>query len=528
MNDFTRRRFIERLGMVGGTFAVNAALNAFGVPTASAAETPPELRGSGKGKKIIILGAGHAGNTAAYELSALGYAVTVLEARSFAGGRAQSARRGFAAQELAGEAQTCSFDEGQYINIGPWRIPYWHRSTLYYTKKFNVPIETMVNDNDASFVMAKDVKGGLAGKRVRAGEIKADMQGYVSEILAKAAGTGKFDDLVAPEDRQIFVDYIVGQGYLSRKDLAYRGTDGRGMKTNPGAGLVPGEQSDPYAFRDVLDSGLWNGMRSVAGYEMQRTMLQPVGGMYKIAEGFYRAMGHMIRFNCEVERIRQTDKAVTVDYLDTKTGKRSTLTADFMICTIPLPVLHQLDTDFSDEFKTAMEGVSYSMVGKIGLQMKRRFWEEDYGIYGGHVRMAKAGKFGNYSISLPSGGFQAQKGVLLAAYLNGQRAVQVSRLSLAERIDYCLEAGEMIFPGQYRANFESGFSWFWHRAKYNQGGWAQWTEEGRKTAYPKLLEPQGRIYLAGEHLSYLTGWQAGAFESAWQQIEKLHRRASEI
>ena len=34
-----------------------------------------------------------------------------------------------------------------------------------------------------------------------------------------------------------------------------------------------------------------------------------------------------------------------------------------------------------------------------------------------------------------------------------------------------------------------------------------------------------RIFLAGEHLSHLAGWQAGAIESSWQQIAKLHQRA---
>src|SRR5471032_1248889 len=46
------------------------------------------------------------------------------------------------------------------------------------------------------------------------------------------------------------------------------------------------------------------------------------------------------------------------------------------------------------------------------------------------------------------------------------------------------------------------------------------------TAYPVLIEGEGRVLLAGEHLSYLTGWQAGAIESAWQQIAKIHERAS--
>jgi monoamine oxidase len=57
--------------------------------------------------------------------------------------------------------------------------------------------------------------------------------------------------------------------------------------------------------------------------------------------------------------------------------------------------------------------------------------------------------------------------------------------------------------------------------------WAEWSDESRKAAYPVLCEPDGRIYLSGEHLSYLTGWQAGAIESAWQQMAKLHQRVQQ-
>lgn len=64
----------------------------------------------------------------------------------------------------------------------------------------------------------------------------------------------------------------------------------------------------------------------------------------------------------------------------------------------------------------------------------------------------------------------------------------------------------------------------WHRVPYSQGGWASYTEDTRQNYYPRLLEPDGRIYLVGEHLSYVTGWQEGAIRSAWTQLEKLHRR----
>ena len=159
--------------------------------------------------------------------------------------------------------------------------------------------------------------------------------------------------------------------------------------------------------------------------------------------------------------------------------------------------------------------------------MKRRFWEEEFGIYGGHIKTNHNNGYGIYTISLPSTGWQSQKGVLLGAYIYGDVAVQASALSQHDRIESFLDIGETVFPGHYRANYESSFTWSWHRAKYNQGGWAEWSEAGRAQDYPKLLQPEGRVYLAGEHLSHLTGWQAGAIESAWMQIEKLHHRVTQ-
>jgi len=42
-----------------------------------------------------------------------------------------------------------------------------------------------------------------------------------------------------------------------------------------------------------------------------------------------------------------------------------------------------------------------------------------------------------------------------------------------------------------------------------------------------LREPQGRVYFAGDYISGLSGWQVGAIESAWTQIEKIHASAAQ-
>ncbi|MCS0581620.1 flavin monoamine oxidase family protein [Massilia pinisoli] len=517
----TRREFLYRAAAVGGSALVLGAMNAWGMGIASRASAPPALSGSGKGKKVVILGAGLAGMTAAYELGKLGYHVDVLEARPFAGGRCQTARKGFTLQELGGEAQTCRFDDGLYINHGPWRIPLDHQSTLYYTKLFGIPLEVMVNDNDHAWVYMEDA-GPFSKQRLRPAQVKADLRGHVAELLAKSVQAQRLDTALTADDQRLLLDYLAHEGALSAQDLVYRGRNGAGYAEPPGAGLKPGRLADPLGFRDLLASKVGRVYSAVQEFPMHATMFQPVGGMDRIAHGFAKRLGRTIRYGAEVQAIRQSPGQVTVTVRDANSGTVSQIAADYCLCTIPLSVLRTIDADFSDGFKGALKAVSYAPVGKIGLQMKRRFWEEDDQIYGGHVLTdLKAIN----TISLPSSGWQSKKGVLLGYYHYALDAIEVSALSPAERAEFAVSAGEKIFP-PYRASFETAFSVAWHRVKYNLGGWAEWDDAGRTHAYPTLLAGEGRVLLAGEHMSYLTGWQAGAIESAWLQIEELHRRAS--
>lgn len=519
----TRRDFLVRAAAVGGSALVLNTMNAWGMGIASKVMAPPALSGSGKGKKVVVLGAGVSGLSAAFELRKLGYDVQLLEARPFAGGRCQTARKGFTLQELGGEAQHCRFDGGHYINHGPWRIPLDHQSTLYYTRLFDVPLEVMVNENDHAFVYLED-GGPLSKQRLRGAQIKADMRGHVAELLAKSVQGRQLDTRLSGDDQMLLLDYLTREGALERGDLAYKGRNGRGYAVNPGAGLSPGAgtPSDPLAFHDLLAAKVGKVYSAVQDFPMHATMFQPVGGMDAIPRAFAKRLGNAIRYNAEVQRIRQDAGKVTIDVRDAASGKLSSVQADWCLCTVPLSVLRMIDTDFSEPMKAAIKAVPYAPVGKIGLQMKRRFWEEDDHIYGGHVLTDLKGI---NTISLPSSGWQQKKGVVLGYYNYALDAIEVSALSPQERTEFALAAGEKIFPA-YRSACESAFSVAWHRVKYSLGGWAEWNDDARQNAYPILLEGEKRVLFAGEHLSYLTGWQAGGIESSWQQIERLHRRAS--
>ena len=148
----TRRGFLERLGAVGGYSAVYLGMQAMGLLVEPArASTPFALPGgSGRGRSVVILGAGIAGLVAAYELRRAGWTATVLEARDRIGGRVWTVRGGDRIVQNGREDQHCSFDRGLYFNAGAARLPTAHHTILGYAREFGVPIEVMVNSNRAA------------------------------------------------------------------------------------------------------------------------------------------------------------------------------------------------------------------------------------------------------------------------------------------------------------------------------------------------------------------------------------------
>jgi monoamine oxidase len=203
-----------------------------------------------------------------------------------------------------------------------------------------------------------------------------------------------------------------------------------------------------------------------------------------------------------------------------KGGAPQTATADWCICTIPLSVLSQIDINVGAPMKAAIDAPAYGASVKIGLQFKRRFWEEDEQIYGGITYT----DLPNALIQYPSTGFfQSGKGVLLGAYAFGSYAFEWTALSPAERIKKVLEFGTQIHP-QYDKEFENGISVGWHREPATLGCFAVWSEDARKQHYNNLCALDGRIMLAGEHASYIPAWQEGAVLSSLDAIARLHRR----
>jgi monoamine oxidase len=518
LKTITRRDFLGKGAMLaGGAYPAMMALGLLRPAPAHAFN----LQGDGKGKHIIILGAGLAGMTCAYELNKLGYQCTILEARQRAGGRCWSIRNGSSHQEADKPPVTARFDDGLYFNAGPSRIPHNHELTLHYCKELGVPIQVYNNVNEGAYYFAEG-KGPLSNKKVRVREVHNDIRGYMTEMLAKSIDHGSLDSNLTKEDGEKIIEYLRAEGGLDI-DKLYKASARRGFTESPGAGDKPGKIADPHKLADIIHSGLMDpDFYNVAEYtyELQMTMFQAVGGMDQIAKALEKKVTPSIKMGAEVTAITNLSEGVKITYKDAQGSHE--LTGDMCICTIPLPVLSNISNNFSGDVSRAIDYVGYISTGKIGLQFKRRFWEEDEHIYGGitHTNNDLT------QIFYPSYDYLGKKGILIGYYNFNEKAQKIGALGYADREKFALEKGRLIHP-QYDKEFEGSFSVSWHKTKYNLGGWAVYNTETRKTQYPVLLKPDKQVYFAGEHLTYLNAWMAGAFESARSTVAALHARVSE-
>ncbi len=519
----SRRDLLSLIGAVAGSAAMVHAMTALGFASESGYRGPIKLEGDPKGASVLILGAGLAGLTAALELRKAGYKVQVLEFNGRPGGRNWTLRGGDKFTELGGISQTCEFEQGLYINPGPWRIPYHHHAVLDYCKRLNVALEPFIQLNHNALLHGSKAFGGKP-QRIR--EIKTDFQGQVSELLAKAAQQGKLDEAVSKEDKEILLQALKSWGALD-KDYAYKSNlisaEFRGFAKDPGGGLgAEPKPGDPIALSDILKSRMWRYLQNFALHEFQTTMFQPVGGMDMIGKAFAREIGDVIRYDAKVTQIQQDGGGVTVSYVDTKNpAKPLQAKADWCVCTIPLSILSQLPLEVGGRMKAAIDAVPYVSSVKIGLQFKRRFWEEDDAIYGGISYTDLPIR----QIAYPNTGFNAKgRGVLLGAYLfEGANAYEFTSLAPAERVARAVEFGASLHP-QYKTEFENGVSVAWHRVPFTLGCAGNWTDQARQEHYDNLCQIEGRIVLAGEHASYLPAWQEGAILSSLDAITRLHQR----
>ncbi|MFG1811893.1 flavin monoamine oxidase family protein [Streptomyces sp. NPDC049040] len=502
-----------------------ATMGALGLaPTAEAAAGERRYRAPRAGDftltgtaaaEVVVLGGGVAGLATAYELGKAGYRCTVVEARDRTGGRNLTIRGGDTLTDLLGHRQTARFAPGQYMNAGPARMAQW-MLTMDYCRELGVPVEVFTNMNADAYIY-NESEGMDRPMRYRTA--KADMLGYVSELLAKATDSGALDQELTADDRGRLVEFLADYGALG-EGFAYTGGSRRGFSVYPGAAGTPGvPYGDLPTASQIFATGVGRYFSFESEFDQAMPMFQPVGGMDAIPRALARAVGgDRIRTGCAVTEVTDKADGVTVTY--TRGGRTHVLDADYCVAAMPPNLLAGVRHNLGSAVRSALGGFNPFSAGKIGLEYASRWWESDHRIYGGITET----DLDVNQIWHPSHGYHGERGVLMGYYTLDTGADAYAELSPVEREQRAVAAGLRIYGDKYRTELASSFSVHWRQFPYQEAAWHTSLESPDAARYKPLTEPTGRVYFAGDWLSYMDAWQHGAFASARKAVTALHQR----
>ncbi len=508
----TRRRFLERLGAVGGFSAAYLGMEAMGLLQAPAAAEPFDLPRA-SGRKVAILGAGIAGLVSAYELKRAGWDVAVIEARDRVGGRVWTVRGGDRIVQNGRPDQVAGFSDGLYLNAGAARIPSAHHTILGYAKALGVPLEVMVNANRAA-------RWDFGGRTLTSAQLTNDLRGRLTELLAKAIDRGAPDREIPAGEKERLRRFLGFYGDLAESG-DYRPAGRSGYDELPGAYEQAGRPRAPLALGEILTG------RPIAlplvfeeFFDQQAPMFQPVGGMDRIAEALYAEVRPNVRLAAPVTAIRRRGSGVRIHH------ESGVTVADYCICTLPLNLLARVENDFSPAKRAAISDVPYLQSVKVGFEAPR-FWEEE-GIYGGLGWTDRM----NENLLYPSGDWHSDEGVLVTAYVAGwtgeDHPERFTALNHEDRFRISRESVEALHPGKSRL-LERPVTVAWGLTPWSEGVGPvhpDWFAAPRPERYRELLRPEGPIFFAGEHLSHIVFWQEGAALSAHAAMRLLAEQAA--
>ncbi len=255
-----------------------------------------------------------------------------------------------------------------------------------------------------------------------------------------------------------------------------------------------------------LDSPPW------PGASKRKEYLKIRGGMENLPKAFADSVSEHIHLSAPVDSIEQKKDRVLVTISD---GTK--FTADRVLCTVPVPVLRNIDfsPSLSVEKQQAINGgYEYKASSRIFLQLTRRFWEDEHLNGWGNSDLPE-------EIWQPTWDQQGPKGVLLS-YLRGSRATETDRLSQQTRVEQVFNRWDRIFPGIFD-QVEKSTSHSWIHEKWSAGAYASPTYSQNKTLGQHIGLTEGRIHFAGEHASDNHGWIQGALVSGLRAAREIHQ-----
>lgn len=484
-----RREFLKR------SLAVSAGLLVSGHAAAAGLAS----LGRDSRKRVVVIGAGFSGLTAAYELKQAGYDITVLEARSRVGGRVLS----FNAENGT------EYIKGRNIEGGAELIGSNHPVWVGYKEKFGFEwLDVTEDEGDAEFPVVIDGKllsyedGAKVWEEMEAGLNK--MNELAAKIDADAPWSSPDAERLDKTSIKAWIDAQEEFSALTKRAMWINQTSDNGQ--------------------DAANQSLLGQLAAVAGgggekYWTESEVYRCKGGNDKLARKLAEEIGRdRLVLGLPARSVRAKGSILVVEAADGRT-----IECDDVVLTAPPPTWRKI------EFSPGLPAAMAPQMGrntKYLAHVKERFWEKgeprlsQYALSDGLISQTWDGTDAQGDVGEGNGG------ACLTGFSGGEVVEKAMSMTKEERDAAFAAAYEQFYPG-FKANLANTRYMDWPREPW-AGASYSFPAPGQVTTVGPLMAKahmDGRLHVGGEHACYkFVGYMEGALESGAAIARRMARR----
>jgi monoamine oxidase len=483
-NQFTRRTFIKKVGLTTSLFSL--------YPLSYSSI----FSNSTDDKRIIVIGAGLAGLSCAYELDQAGFNVMLIEARSRPGGRVNTYRD--------------PFSDNLYSEMGAEYVDSSDTYIQEYCKKFNLKI-LPAKQYDGVYVKGQtsSIEGLRSGRDLLPfkGTLEGKLFGQEVQYIQKWIDLVKLKGINSPEVQaldRISVEDILKEGGAP-KDIIDLYTYANATEET----AVPSKMSALYMILSNTRTSNFS-ENTVEG--------RILGGNDQLPKTLAQKLGTKIMYNRPLLRLDYNSNGIIATVKEKQ--RLVQIPAKKCVLAIPASILKNIEINpgFSEEKINCINNQQYGHAMKIAMQYRQRFWDNKNSIGQRVFTDTPLRRVYHFSIDQPG-----PRGILLS-FTSGEDAIKLGKLDNKKRLNIAQNSCRNIWP-EAPMFWEKGVVKYWNEDPWVKASYS-FAGVGQKGFREILAKPEGPVFFAGEHTAIQRASMNGAIESGMRVTDELKRAES--
>ena len=483
-NQFTRRTFIKKAGLTTSLFSL--------YPLSYSSI----FSNSTDDKRIIVIGAGLAGLSCAYELDQAGFNVMLIEARSRPGGRVNTYRD--------------PFSDNLYSEMGAEYVDSSDTYIQEYCKKFNLKI-LPAKQYDGVYVKGQtsSIEGLRSGRDLLPfkGTLEGKLFGQEVQYIQKWIDLVKLKGINSPEVQaldRISVEDILKEGGAP-KDIIDLYTYANATEET----AVPSKMSALYMILSNTRTSNFS-ENTVEG--------RILGGNDQLPKTLAQKLGTKIMYNRPLLRLDYNSNGIIATVKEKQ--RLVQIPAKKCVLAIPASILKNIEINpgFSEEKINCINNQQYGHAMKIAMQYRQRFWDNKNSIGQRVFTDTPLRRVYHFSIDQPG-----PRGILLS-FTSGEDAIKLGKLDNKKRLNIAQNTCRNIWP-EAPMFWEKGVVKYWNEDPWIKASYS-FAGVGQKGFREILAKPEGPVFFAGEHTAIQRASMNGAIESGMRVTDELKRAES--